>query len=139
MTEEINFSYEGGLYGELIRNRSFKADPTNAVFWDAVGGAEPLTLDTVDAAERRAGREPAVEASMRRPPKIPRQASCERRLLGNPGATQYDISFIVLCQGRQFSGPLTVAILESADGKSVFATAAGFRNLTGDWKNLSVN
>jgi hypothetical protein len=26
MTEEINFSYEGGLYGELIRNRSFKAD-----------------------------------------------------------------------------------------------------------------
>src|SRR5471032_1387333 len=26
MTEEINFSYEGGLYGELIRNRTFKAD-----------------------------------------------------------------------------------------------------------------
>ena len=26
MTEEINFSYEGGIYGELIRNRSFKAD-----------------------------------------------------------------------------------------------------------------
>ena len=26
MTEEINYSYEGGLYGELIRNRTFKAD-----------------------------------------------------------------------------------------------------------------
>jgi alpha-N-arabinofuranosidase len=26
MTEEINYSYEGGLYGELIRNRDFKAD-----------------------------------------------------------------------------------------------------------------
>ncbi|SPE60857.1 exported hypothetical protein [Verrucomicrobia bacterium] len=26
MTEEINFSYEGGLYGELIRNRTFKAN-----------------------------------------------------------------------------------------------------------------
>ena len=26
MTEEINYSYEGGLYGELIRNRAFKAD-----------------------------------------------------------------------------------------------------------------
>jgi len=26
MTEEINFAYEGGIYGELIRNRSFKAD-----------------------------------------------------------------------------------------------------------------
>jgi alpha-N-arabinofuranosidase len=30
MTEEINFSYEGGIYGELIRNRSFKADVVNA-------------------------------------------------------------------------------------------------------------
>ena len=26
MTEEINYSYEGGLYGELIRNRTFKSD-----------------------------------------------------------------------------------------------------------------
>ena len=26
MTEEIHYSYEGGLYGELVRNRSFKAD-----------------------------------------------------------------------------------------------------------------
>ena len=26
MTEEINFAYEGGIYAELIRNRSFKAD-----------------------------------------------------------------------------------------------------------------
>ena len=25
MTEEINYSYDGGLYAELVRNRSFKA------------------------------------------------------------------------------------------------------------------
>lgn len=37
MTEEINFSYEGGLYGELIRNRTFKANARNPVFWDSVG------------------------------------------------------------------------------------------------------
>jgi hypothetical protein len=24
MTEEINYAYEGGLYGELIRNRNFR-------------------------------------------------------------------------------------------------------------------
>jgi alpha-N-arabinofuranosidase len=30
MTEEINYSYEGGLYGELIRNRAFKADAISA-------------------------------------------------------------------------------------------------------------
>src|SRR5208283_2659870 len=45
MTEEINFSYEGGLYGELIRNRTFKANPTNAVYWNALGGAA-FSLDT---------------------------------------------------------------------------------------------
>ena len=68
MTEEINFAYEGGLYGELIRNRSFKADavvpsvsPDTYVagkylpvpsdpsasprFWTVVGGAS-MVLDT---------------------------------------------------------------------------------------------
>src|SRR6516164_1308265 len=37
MTEEINYSYEGGLYGELIRNRTFKANRTEPVFWNVVG------------------------------------------------------------------------------------------------------
>src|SRR6201996_6276573 len=27
MTEEINYSYDGGLYGELIRNRIFQDNP----------------------------------------------------------------------------------------------------------------
>ncbi|HEV2355926.1 MAG TPA: malectin, partial [Puia sp.] len=68
MTEEINFAYEGGLYGELIRNRSFKADAvvprvspetyeagkylpvtfrpdTKPRYWTAVGGAS-MVLDT---------------------------------------------------------------------------------------------
>ena len=69
MTEEINFAYEGGLYGELIRNRSFKADAVvprvtpetyeagkylpvtfkpdaQPRFWTAVGGAS-MVLDTI--------------------------------------------------------------------------------------------
>ncbi len=68
MTEEINYSYEGGLYGEMIRNRAFKADAipeiikpedydpakyypvkiavTNAPkFWSTVGSAK-ISLDT---------------------------------------------------------------------------------------------
>ena len=41
MTEEINFSYEGGLYGELLRNRAFKDvhGAPSADYWTAVGGA----------------------------------------------------------------------------------------------------
>ena len=43
MTEEINYSYDGGLYAELIRNRSMKEDPKQPLHWTAVkGGAIEL-------------------------------------------------------------------------------------------------
>src|SRR5215472_2578655 len=42
MTEEINFSYDGGLYAELIRTRAFKDDAKEPVHWSLVkdGGAD---------------------------------------------------------------------------------------------------
>ncbi len=49
MTEEINHSYEGGLYAELIQNRDFKNDPTRPVHWALVqdgGGVGAMALDT---------------------------------------------------------------------------------------------
>jgi alpha-N-arabinofuranosidase len=48
MTEEINFSYDGGLYAELIRNRTFRDDQTTPVNWSIVkdGGSEgSISLD----------------------------------------------------------------------------------------------
>ena len=36
MTEEINHSYDGGLYAELIRNRIFKDNPNTAEAWSLV-------------------------------------------------------------------------------------------------------
>src|SRR5215475_2329652 len=39
MTEEINFSYDGGLYAELIRNRTFRDDAQNPVHWSVVKSA----------------------------------------------------------------------------------------------------
>src|SRR5689334_22215178 len=48
MTEEINFSYDGGLYAELIRNRTFRDDPKNPVHWSPVkygGGDGTIALD----------------------------------------------------------------------------------------------
>src|ERR1043165_3907235 len=48
MTEEINYSYDGGLYGELVRNRNFKEDPKEPVHWQLVqerGGAGSIMLD----------------------------------------------------------------------------------------------
>ena len=36
MTEEINHSYDGGLYAELIRNRIFKDNKTKPEGWSLV-------------------------------------------------------------------------------------------------------
>jgi alpha-N-arabinofuranosidase len=36
MTEEINFSYDGGLYAELIRNRTLRDDAAMPVHWSVV-------------------------------------------------------------------------------------------------------
>jgi alpha-N-arabinofuranosidase len=36
MTEEINHSYDGGLYAELIRNRIFKDNPSKPEAWSLV-------------------------------------------------------------------------------------------------------
>src|SRR5439155_508027 len=48
MTEEINFSYDGGLYAELIRNRTFRENAQNAIHWSVVkygGGEGSISLD----------------------------------------------------------------------------------------------
>lgn len=45
MTEEINYSYEGGLYGELLRNRTFKDNRQQPVHWTAVGEGASVTLE----------------------------------------------------------------------------------------------
>ena len=47
MTEEINYSYDGGLYAELVRNRAFRAGRRDVPYWllaeygDAQGAMQP--------------------------------------------------------------------------------------------------
>jgi alpha-L-arabinofuranosidase len=133
MTEEINFSYEGGIYGELIRNRSFKANPTNAVYWDTVGGA----VISIDANQPL---NPALNVSL----KLDTSKASENSPAGiaNGGYwgipvrpnTTYHASFYA--KGKRFSGSLTVTI-ESADGGKVFASAI-VPAISGDWKNYEV-
>ncbi len=51
MTEEINHSYDGGLYAELIDNRAFLDDAQTPVHWSVVNGdssATAIALDKTD-------------------------------------------------------------------------------------------
>ena len=119
MTEEINFSYEGGIYGELIRNRSFKANSTNAIFWNTVGNAT-ISVD----------KNQPLNAALNVSLKLDTSYASESSPVGiaNGGYwgipvkpnTAYHASFYA--KGGHFNGPLTVAIV-STNGGTIFASA----------------
>jgi len=132
MTEEINYSYEGGLYGELIRNRSFKASTNAPRFWTSIGNGQ-IALDTATPLNN------ALDVSLKLD--APQTASTAPAGVANGGYwgiptrpnTTYKVSFYAKAAGGS-SGPLTVAIT-SADGKTTFATAE-VSGLTGEWKKF---
>src|SRR5690242_8772280 len=51
MTEEINHSYDGGLYAELVRNRTFRSDWTGILNWFLVEKGTASAAVTVDSTE----------------------------------------------------------------------------------------
>src|SRR3954454_24301676 len=49
MTEEINYSYDGGLYAELIRNRTFRSDWTGILNWFLIEKGSAAAKISVDS------------------------------------------------------------------------------------------
>ena len=123
MTEEINHSYDGGLYGELVRNRNFKEDAAQPVYWDLVqeGGASgSIALDSSTHLND------AIPASL----KLTVTSASGRGAVGvaNEGFwgipakvdTKYQATIYAKADG--FQGPLTVAIVNKDSGTTI-ATA----------------
>jgi len=134
MTEEINYSYEGGLYGELIRNRTFKANPTNAVYWSTVGNGS-ISLDPatpLNDALNTSLKLDATAATKDSPAGIANGGYWGIPVKPN---TTYRVSFYAKAASG-FTGALTAAIT-STDGKTLFA-GADVAGITGDWKKYEV-
>jgi alpha-N-arabinofuranosidase len=134
MTEEINFSYEGGLYGELIRNRSFKANPTNAAYWSPVGNAA-IALDFGQPLNRALDASLKVDASQAT--KAAPAGIANGGYWGIPVRphTTYRASFYAKSDGH-FAGPLTVALV-GTNGDKVWASAQ-VAQVTGEWQKYEV-
>ena len=139
MTEEINYSYDGGLYAELVRNRVFKDDDKTPVHWSVVqdaGGSAAIALD-----QRYPVAGTALTTSLRLD--ATRAAQGHRVGIANAGYwgipvkpnTRYRASFYARTAGAG-GVPLTVSI-EGTDGKTVYALAEGGR-INGEWKRYSV-
>jgi alpha-N-arabinofuranosidase len=139
MTEEINHSYDGGLYAELIQNRIFKNDPNNPVHWSVVqsdGASGSIALDNSNPVN-----ETALTTSLRLD--IESITSGQRVGIANDGYwgipvlpnTQYRASFYAKATAG-FHGPLTVDI-ESIDGRTIFA-AAKISKVDTEWRHYAV-
>jgi alpha-N-arabinofuranosidase len=130
MTEEINYSYEGGLYGELIRNRTFKANARNPIFWNVVGDGV-ISLDTnqpLNSALNVSLKLDTSKASNTSPVGI-----ANGGFWGIPVRphTVYRASFYA--KGRHFNGPLTVRLVHVVDSNNVTVkTPPGFQVFPGE-------
>lgn len=138
MTEEINFSYDGGLYAELLRNRAFRDDPVKPVHWSVVAAAPAAASIALDPKQPLNAVIPvslcldATAASPAAPVGVANEG-----YWGIPvkPSTRYRASFRAKA-APGFTGPLTVAIT-SLDGATVYARGRVDR-LGSDWAAYEV-
>ncbi len=139
MTEEINYSYDGGLYAEQVRNRSLQDDPEKPLHWSLVnnGGAEAgMTLDRTNPLPGN-----ALSTSLRLD--IKNVGSGQRVGVANEGywgipvrsGTAYQATFFARTS-PDFTGPVTVS-LETSDGQKTWAEAS-VSGLGQQWKKYEV-
>src|SRR5690348_5930831 len=115
MTEEINHAYDGGLYAELIQNRSFQdppprgrgatTQPSIAVRWSIVGDGK-ASLDRNDPVN------PALPVSLRLELSGSMAGVANEGYWGFPirPDTTYTASFYAKASGG-FAGPITAALV----------------------------
>ena len=138
MTEEINHSYDGGLYAELVQNRVFKDNPTAPVHWSLVqttAAIGSITLDNTNALNDELVSSLRLDVG---------QADKDNPVgIANDGywgipvkpETAYQASFYAKTS-TGFKGPVVVAIV-STDGSTIFAQAT-VDLLGNDWRKYSV-
>jgi alpha-N-arabinofuranosidase len=122
MTEEINYSYDGGLYAELIRNRTFKDDPPNPDHWSVIAEGDSKAAIALD---RQQPINDALTVCLR----LEVDKAGRRTGIANDGywgipvkpQTAYRASFYARTSDAN-PAPVTVSI-ENRDGSVLFASA----------------
>ncbi|NEA69765.1 LamG-like jellyroll fold domain-containing protein [Streptomyces sp. SID13588] len=136
MTEDINHSGEGGLYGELLQNRSLMAS-SNPDSWSAVsstGGSASIALDTANPLNSALTR--SLKVSLTSASAGNRAGVANSGFWGIPvkPSTTYTASLYAKA-APGFTGPLKLS-LESTAG-TPYATAT-IPALTSGWKKYTV-
>ena len=135
MTEEINHSYDGGLYAELIHNRAFLDDASSPVHWSLVNDSESAAAITLD---HTICLNDKLTNSLRL--MVTKATQAHPAGLANDGywgipvysKTSYRASFFAKTEAG-FSGSLTLSIV-SADGRTNYASKK-ISNLKPGWNH----
>ena len=134
MTEEINYSYDGGLYAEMVRNRNFHTDWSGILYWYLVENGNAAAKMGTD---RTTGPGDAQKSSLK--------LEVETASAGNEAGvvnagwwgmavrpnTEYKGSFYGKA-GDGDIGPVTVSLVSNQTGKAL-ATAM-VNGLGTEWK-----
>ncbi len=140
MTEEINYSYDGGLYAEMVRNRTFQDHGFGGVaHWSVEHAGSSVASIGVDKTE---GPSEALEHSLLLT--VTQADAANQAGVRNEGYwgmavrpnTSYKGSFYAKADGGSTGqgevGPVTVALVSDGSGKAVAtATVPG---LSTEWK-----
>ncbi len=138
MTEEINHSYDGGLYAELIRNRAFLDDTNSPVNWSVVtneASAAAIALDRTNPVNDK------LPASLRLT--VTQATKDQPAGVANSGywgipvhpQTQYRASLWARAEAG-FSGPLSVSIV-SDDSRTIYASEK-ISGIAPEWKKFEL-
>ena len=136
MTEEINYSYDGGLYGELVRDRTVRAGWGALEHWSLVARGDAEAKIEVDS---KTGPSAALPRSI----KLSVTKATERAPAGlqNDGywgmavrpETTYSGSFYAKSDASGL--PVTVSLVNDQTG--AVAGAATVKDVGGDWKRYT--
>ena len=137
MTEEINYSYDGGLYAEMVRNRTFRGDWSGILYWYLVEDGSAKAKMEVD---NSTGPSTALPKSLK--VEIEQADAHNQAGVLNVGwwgmalhhDTEYKGSFYAKADSAGL-GPVTVSLVNDNTGKAVgTATVTGVGT---DWKQYT--
>jgi alpha-N-arabinofuranosidase len=138
MTEEINHSYDGGLYAELLQNRAFLDNPQSPLHWSVVQSNDSAASIALDRSEPL---NTAIGTSLRL--EVTKASTAHRAGVANDGYwgipvkpdTRYRASLYAKA-APGFTGPIELSIQRN-DGQTTYASGK-IAGLTQSWKQYEL-
>jgi len=136
MTEEINYSYDGGLYAEAVRDRTIGTEWQPLFHWNAVTNGNSLAHLTIEDKD-------GVSESLKRSMKLIIKSASDKDTAGvqNNGWWGFPVRPQSTYNGSFFAKtdkpglPITIALVQNDTGVAV--ASAKISSIGGEWKEYT--